>query len=311
MTPRDELPSGGKVPPAVDAERLAKLLDGRSTGAERDELLAELERNPDAREVLGDAAAALVELEQDSVPASGAAKVVPIDEKRPRWIGREIVIAIAAVLVIAAALQVSKRARDRNELPRVDRLVALIPATAASPATDWRIHPWREFRGAGQPLTPRGRAMRVGALIADLEALATRGDSSATAIASQVAVLLDEYPGGSSVGDAYRSLADTQSVRAPARRTEAAAAAETLVGRTDLRLGAWLEAARIAAATGDTAFFSRSDTTAAVRAALFAAGNDSGLRRSVTALSTALNTSPRDLRRISTALDTVLGEFAN
>ena len=310
MTTRDENRPDGS--PKVDPEKLAKLLDGRLTGTERDEALAQLEGDPDAREAFSDAAAALAELEQSdaTAPAPETAKVLELRPQRAR-VRREIWIAIAAVLVIAAALQLSKRGRAANELPSVDRMVASLPSNVTSSTDDWRTRPWREFRGSGQPITRRGRAVRVGALIVELEALASRGDSAAPGDASQIAALVDEYPGGSSAGDAFRALADTQAVRDVARRREAARAAETLVRANELRLGAWLEAGRIAAGRGDTAFFSGPDTQAALNAARAAAGDDAEARASITELSTLMAAPRRDLGRISVALDTLLRALAN
>ena len=214
-----------------------------------------------------------------------------------------------AVLVIAAALKLSKANRTTDELPAVDRVVATLPAAAIT-STEWRQRPWAEFQ-ADHPISSRGRAVRVGALIIELEALAMSGDSTAGRLAGQVSKLLDEIPNGNAVGNAYRALADAEALADTAKRAAAARAAETLAGPTNVRLGAWLEAGRIAAAHNDTAFFSRPDTWSTLWVARGAAGDDANTRASVTVLSAYIAEPRRDSRRIGVALDALLRALAN
>jgi hypothetical protein len=227
---------------------------------------------------------------------------------RPTSVWREILIAIVAVLVIAVALKLSKVSRTTDELPPIDQVVATLPAAATS--TEWRQRPWAEFQ-ADHPLSSRGRAVRVGALIIELEAVAMSGDSTAGRLAGQVSKLLDAIPNGNAVGNAYRALADAEALADSAKRAEAARAAETLAGSTNVRLGAWLEAGRIAAAHNDTAFFSRPDTWTTLWVARGAAGEDANTRASVTVLSAYIAEPRRDSRRIAVALDALLRALAN
>jgi len=250
--------------------------------------------------------------EEKSSDSARSRGVEPEKVAKPRRSGlwREIVIGLAAVLAIAAALEFSKRSRSKDEMPAVERIVAVLPAGATA-APEWRTRPWTEFRGSGQPISKRGRAIRVGALITELEAFALSDDSTAAKIAAQVSALLDEYPAGGAVGHVYRVLADSQTYRDRTKRMEAARAAETLAGPTDVRLGAWLEAGRIAAARNDTAFFSRPDTWSSLWVARTAAAEDANTRASVTVLSAYIAEPPRDSRRIAIALDALLRALAN
>jgi hypothetical protein len=162
-----------------------------------------------------------------------------------------------------------------------------------------------------QPLSTRGRAVRVGALIIELEALAKSGDSTAAHVADQVSTLLDEIPNGGVAGAAYRALANFGAVHDSLKRAQAALAAESLAGVSDVRLGAWLEAGRIAAARNDTLFFSRTDTWLTLWNARMAAGDEANTRAAVSVLSGFIATPPRDSRRILVALDAVLRALAN
>jgi hypothetical protein len=213
--------------------------------------------------------------------------------------------------VIAAAYVLLTKSRASDELPSVDRIAAALPADA-SDSPEWREHPWTEFPVSDQPLSRRGRAVRMGALIVELEALAAGGDSTAARVAGQVSKLADEDSSARTVGSAYRALADVEAVADRAKRAEAARVAELIAGSTDdVRLGAWLEAARIAAARSDTAFFSAHDTWLALWFARGAAGEDANTRASVSVLSAFVAEPRRDSRRIFVALDALLRALAN
>ena len=236
-------------------------------------------------------------------------------DKQPRasrqpGLWREIAIAIVAIAAIALALQYSKRSRTPEEPPTINSIVASLPAEA-NESREWRERPWPQFTSANQSVSRRGRAVRVGALLVELEVLAANGDSAAAKVAAQVGELFGDYPNGSATVAAYRALADVEAVADSAKRADAARAAETLAGVTEVRLGAWLEAARIAAVRNDTAFFSRPDTWSTLWIARGVAGEDANTRASVTVLSAYIAEPQRDARRLSVALDALLRALAN
>jgi hypothetical protein len=230
--------------------------------------------------------------------------------RRQPGLGGQLLIAVAAVVVIAAAYLFATRSRGEEELTAVDRIASALPADAAT-SREWRLRPWPQFPVPSHPLSSRGRAVRVGALIIELEALAKSGDSTAARVAGQVSTLLEEMPNGAVAGAAYHALAGAEAVVDTLKRAEAARAVEALAGAPDVRLGAWLEAGRIAAARNDTAFFSRSDTWLTLWNARLAVGDDANSRASVSVLSSYIATPPRDSRRILIALDAVLRALAN
>jgi hypothetical protein len=117
-------------------------------------------------------------------------------------------------------------------------------------------------------MTPRARAIRIGARLVELE-IALRGrDPAAARTAAQVGILLGELPGSGPAVAIFRDLQDragapwTELEPLMAQGSEAAAA---MAGEDDVRLGAWLQGARIAAGRQDIDFFRTRAAEAALR----------------------------------------------
>jgi hypothetical protein len=277
--------------PMTKAERLAALLDGRLDARHRDELLTELAASEDDFDAFADAVAITAELEGAApvatpihaaapttpihpvpgvTPIPAAPVVTPIDAARsrrrglaPRW------LALAAVLagVALAPWLLTRFAAERGGLVAVE--------AAALPA-GWNASPWGATRGAGDGLTREARAVRLGARLVDVE-LAVRGRDPATAqLATETAMLLDGIDGGPPAASIYRDVAARAGE--PAERLqplldEGRKLVPQMAGEEEVRLGAWLESARIAAATRDRGFFA----TRATRSRLKGMAEDAGL----------------------------------
>lgn len=102
-------------------------------------------------------------------------------------------------------------------------------------------------RGSADGVMDRARAVRVGALLTDIEVATLRGDTSRTAVLA-LASLVEGIPTGVAVATMLRmggadDLAKRQVM--------------LLVDRSLANAGAYLEAARIATAAGDATFFDR------------------------------------------------------
>jgi hypothetical protein len=227
-----------------DAERIAALLDGRLDSRQRAEVLARLGESEAAMDAFADAAAVLRET-TDSTIAHRAS--------RPHW--RVAALALAACVVAAIVLvpvilsHSGQRSRDPG------RFAAVLLADGISAAPGWNGTPWSTTRGDGSPLTAEARASRIGARLVDLD-LAT-GDTSASHIANDIATLLDPLPASGPVVAIYRALAHP-SGNVHQRDSLAALgrpAAAEIAGPSSVDLGAWTEAARLAAARHDAAFF--------------------------------------------------------
>lgn len=232
--------------PMTNAERLAALLDGRLDPQRRDELLGELAASEDDFDAYADAVAITAELE-GATPEVTPIHAAPSRRRglAPRW------LALAAVLAgIALAPWLWTRfAADRGDLVAVE-------AGALPPG--WDASPWGTTRGAGDPLTPEARAVRLGVRVVDVE-LAVRGLDPATAqLATETAMLLEGIPGAAPAASIYREVSRRAGEPAEALEPllrDGREVVPQLAGEERVRLGAWIESARIAAATRDRGFF--------------------------------------------------------
>jgi hypothetical protein len=245
-------------PPQVDAEKLAALLDGRLSERERATVLAQLAGSPELRETYADAIAALGTAETAGSP------VVPIESRvrRRRWGPVAAWVGLAAVLA-GVVLLPAVRGRLRSSGPGTPGdFVELLREPGAALPTGWDTPAWSSTRGPSDPLTPEARAARIGARIVDLEVAIAARDSAAGRIAQELVLLLEGAPAGAPVAAMFREVAgkvDAPSPELTRKLDDASAAATVLAGAEQVRLGAWAEAARIAAVTRDTAFFGTDD----------------------------------------------------
>jgi hypothetical protein len=255
-----------------NAERLAALLDGRLDAHQRDELLTELAASEDDFGAYADAVAITAELEgaaPEVTPINAVREVTPISAEpevtptevapgvtpihaapsrrrglAPRW------LAIAAVLggIALAPWLWTRFAADRG----------LIAVEADALPAGWDASPWGATRGPGDPLTAEARAVRLGARLVDVE-LAVRGRDPATAqLATETAMLLEGIPGAAPAASIYREVA--RRAGEPAERLDplldrGREVVPQIAGEEGVKLGAWFESARIAAAARDDGFF--------------------------------------------------------
>ena len=244
--------------PPMDPERLAALLDGRLEGGARDDAMAQLAAaDDDALGAWADAVAVQRELEAEdaaAAPAASAAKVLPF---RRRWMPRGPLLALAAVLAAVAVGVGGWWTRGPAGAGDPGRYAALLrqPGLPAG----WDAAPWTATRAVDGPLAPRARAVRIGARITDLEAAAAARDAGGTRqAAADVAALLDSLPAAGPAASVYdevgRRAGEPAAALEPVLERGRRSAAR-LAGEDGVALGAWAEAARLAAARRDAAFF--------------------------------------------------------
>lgn len=247
-----------------DAERLAALLDGRLDERRRAEAVARLASSDDEFEAFVDALAVTRELEAEDA----AAGVTPLRPRaRQRWWQRPggHWAAIAAVLVGLALLPVLWTRSRGPEMDDPGRYAALLePAQAGLPA-GWDESPWGTTRGPADPLTLDARAVRLGARITDLEVAVAARDPGVREISAEIVMLLGEVPAGSAVATYYRDIGDRagetpEQLQPTMKRGRLAAVA--LLGDDMVALGAWAQAARLAAARRNAQFFRTGETRA-------------------------------------------------
>jgi hypothetical protein len=279
---QDEGPAAeeGKVSePPIDPERLGALLEGGVTPRERAALLRRLAASPEELEAYADALAVIGELEAGERPAPAAeadaadagTRVLSLEARRRRWWGPRARLALAASLAaaaIGAAAWGVGRGRDEGADP--GRYAALL-AHPGLPA-GWEAEPWTAARTPGETLGPHARAVRIGARITALEAAAATGDSAAArAAAADVARLLAPLPAGAPAAALYDELArraDEPAAAGEGERERGRRTAARLAGEGGVALGAWAEAARLAAARRDADFFRARATRRALERAL-------------------------------------------
>lgn len=240
--------------PHIDPERIAALLDGRLSVAEASALRAQLAvADDDTLGAFADAAAIVVEEATTSTPRRDERGIVPIASARSRrrWIVPGVASAAAAAVIVAIALRTDAPPTADAYAPWM--YAASLPASAVLPASP----AWGTSRGSGDAVALDKRAVRVGVLLTDLELETRMGRSSATT-ALALATLLDGIPGTTASVTALRELAATKGSPLPAKERQAVG--RDILGAFDAKLtsaGAYLEAAGIAARSGDDAFFDR------------------------------------------------------
>jgi hypothetical protein len=271
--------------PEIDPEKIAALLDGRLSGQEREALLAQLASSPEHVELFTDASVIAHELgiiapAADSAPAAqhsssngvrplvatgtvaGAPTLSTARRRwRPAWSA-----AVGVALLAVVGTWALKRAGVREE--NVPASGALIAGAGSGIPAGWDGTPWRATRGESAALTPKARAVRIGARLADLELAVQAGDTVARGIVDDVLVLLDGVPLSGSVAQVYEALRDSVGVASGAQAVLVQRGYDgvaELLGRPDVTLGTWTETARIAAARKNSEFFASSRTTQMLR----------------------------------------------
>ncbi|HEX8394623.1 MAG TPA: hypothetical protein VF665_19910 [Longimicrobium sp.] len=209
--------------------------------------------------------------------------------KKPVW-RRPVWLAAAAVIAAAALTPLLwRRSEPAGMAQMADALSA--PERGLPPGwTDER--PWRTTLGAGDGMRAEAIAARLGVTHVDLELAVASGDhGTAATLANEAAALLEQVPGGGQSAAQYREISRTAASQppAPASLDSIGHDAAAMAGSDYAALGAWAEAARLAASHGDAAFFAGADTKRALAQGLALPGLDGDTE-------TALRTADRSAR---------------
>ncbi|MHB1313695.1 MAG: hypothetical protein ACYC3L_16875, partial [Gemmatimonadaceae bacterium] len=205
------------------------------------------------RELIGDA---MAEIEKERGPR----RKYSTSERPPDVVIRRrrrsyLVLAVACAIAVVAWQRVLHRPPPVPSDP-VELVAVLSPVAAAMPAL---APEWSATRGVSDSLTERGRAVRIGALLVELERSFVRGDSSAPVPGDAIAALLADQSDGAEVGALFAGGT------ADARRPEARHALAPLVRIAPMGIGGWLQAGRVAAAAGDAGFFASTRSKESLR----------------------------------------------
>jgi hypothetical protein len=245
-------------------ELLAALADGRLHGPERERAMALIAESDEDYELYAEILEATGELDLSDAPASStdphdlADGVIRLAPRRAGFFARVARWGALAAALAGVALVGPLLLRGRGGLPDPADSVALLESGSTPVVVPNLDRPWRVTRGGGDPLTAEARAARLGALSTDLGLGVRTRDYRVRDWGNDAASMLDDVPGGGPAAASFRALADRAG--APESETEPllAAARESiadLANADHYRLGGWAEAARIAAARHDVAFF--------------------------------------------------------
>lgn len=260
----------------TDDERLAAFLDGRMDAGRRQEMLAHFIASEHEREVLAVTADLLREMEEEDAAAAAEAApaeeegMIPLHTRRPappepaREVRRRAPVLqwLAMAAVLAGIAIFGGRALQNRAAGEPVRLAARLEHGAEGLPAGWtERRPWTSARGddPSSALTPgarRASSARAGAMLVDLSVAVQARDAAATRVlAAQLAARFD--PQGGRAG-ALREITDGAGGSPERLRPLIGDATERIEDRLDrdaLRLGAWTEAAGLAAARRDAAFF--------------------------------------------------------
>lgn len=265
--------------PRYDDEHLAALLAGRLEGPERDEMLAYLATHDDDAEVVINAAAVLREMEEEDAQAAAAAvradspsqrvTVPPSVTRRargwprrtPRW------VAISAVLVglVVVGIFVSRGRTAAAGEPL--RLAAHLERAESGLPEGWmNTPPGRTTRGPADAERTPANAALAGGYLMRLAVAVQAQDADETR--SLVARLQFFDPQRTSAFEQLAGRAGGPVSEATPLLEDVTRQLEAVFDRKYMRLGAWTEAARLAARWQDAAFFGTDDSGRMLRQAV-------------------------------------------
>lgn len=196
----------------------------------------------------------------DDRDTSSDPKVVPLrppstERTRRRLPTRWLALAamVAGVMLVPLALS-----RSGGGPGHPGQYAALLANREAGLPADW-TSPWSVTRGGGTPVVDNARAAQLGALHVDLElAVAARQAEQTTLLAARIEALLADVPAAGLVASTYREIG-TRAGQPPATLAELLEDGREnvamFVDEDHFALGAWAEAARLAAASRDAEFF--------------------------------------------------------
>ncbi len=236
--------------PREDDERLSALLEGRVEGRQREELLAHLAEADDDYEVFTNTASVLRALEEED--ARGRRPGAPPSMRRRAWPAARTLAAVAGTMVLLLAAGWLLRGRGGSAAGYPLQLAMDLNVDTAN----WS--PWEPqgtVRGWDVPTAKRPRAIYAGAKLMDLAVAVRSGDTAqirelARTLQRELDVRTNPNAPLSRIAEAADQPADSLNALLE-QATERYARSYS----KELELGAWIEAARLAALAKDAGFF--------------------------------------------------------
>jgi hypothetical protein len=263
--------------PNEDDERLAALLEGRVQGGQREDMLSRLAAADDDYEVFAGTAGVLRALEEEDARARRPARIPSMARGGWRAPSLRTTVVLTGTMVLLLALGLVWKGRSPS-LARTPQQLAL----AAYPSTqglsgDWAVPaPSGMVRGARSSAERNARAVYNGALLVDLSvAIRTRDTAQIRVLARQLHARVERGVDGTPL----RRIADHPDASADSLNALLdQAVAGVKDPREPLELGAWLEAARLAANQRNAVFFADGSGQGMLRRARSLARGDRAAR---------------------------------
>jgi hypothetical protein len=319
VTERPNDPAWSAAPPdgAMEPERLAALLDGRLGDAERDALLAQLAVDDEDLALFAEAAAIQRELEEaDEVAAVPGVLPLRPAARPARRVDRRW-MAAAAVLAGVTLLPLTWRASQGGGAVREpSHAVALLENPSAGLPADFDNRPWSRTRGEGEVVTEEGRPARVGAYMVNLELAIRAGDADNTRLMAQriAGLLTDANAAGTYAAHSLDPIIARPNAPAAAllpALEQASDGAADVLGADRYALGAWAEAARLAVARRDAAFFQEGRTRTTLESAGALLGDDEQARNAITTVRRASGSDAPDWAGLKKGTNSLLSAIAS
>jgi hypothetical protein len=221
-------------------------------------------------------------------------------------------LAAAAVIAAVAVSPLLWRAAQGGAVRAPSQAVALLADRGAGLPAGMEEGRWPVTRGAEDALSETARAARLGALSVDLEMAIRAGDGERRRLlAAQARAQMDVV--SPLAGGGFGELAASESADAGALLALLRRATETASGFVDgerVALGAWTEAARLAAARRDEAFFRAAGSRRTLEDAARILAGDAAALAQVEAVRGALRPDPPSWDELRAAVDALLYAIA-
>ena len=288
----------------LDEETLAAFLDGTLPAEERASVLNALANNPEAYAEFLDAASIAAAANADIAPGVARAN-------GPRRLPRSMMLAgpLLAAAGIAAVILVARgpRASDTIDLMQGAQLASVSGAGGvdASLGGDWDRPGWSVVRGGEASTSSAGTSARVGARVAQLEYAASASDSVAwQRVAATLAELVTSIEGSGPVAQQLRRGA----VPGAGDRATLARQLRELSGTPSaFDVGAWLETARLATASGRLDYFrADGDARASLRRVRAAVERDHPTWSGIISQLKAIENEALDVSRVRLHIDSAM-----
>lgn len=291
------------------------------------EVQAELEAQDAAAGVPGvsDAVAAEPELYDESAAETGLQDapapepgVIPLrrPERKPRRLSPQWV-ALAAVLAGVMLLPFAWRTMQGGAVGNPSQAVAMLENPAAGLPAGWldQAPPWGQTRGGGDSAADQARSARLGTHMVQLElAIRARNTAETVLLADKAVFLLETVTAGGLLTPAFRQI-KAQAGGDPSallpQVQEANETAASLLEADWFSLGAWAEAARLAAARQDAEFFRSARTRRTLDSAAELVGDDKGATDAIDAIRAAIAADPPNWNGLRTASYNLLRAVAS